>query len=134
MAGCCILLVGSFSVDLSLQNARCQLYEWNDPEISNAFQKKTILKLKDKVMSLQNQVSSLEAQVAQMDDLVRWKDNNLAKLRKEVDEKDMLLRGMHDKLEEVKEKEVKKICCFPMSLVLFAFVIFVACWCYQVSK
>jgi uncharacterized coiled-coil protein SlyX len=117
-----------------LQNARCQLYEWNDPEISNSFQKKTVLKLKDKVMSLQNQVSSLEAQVAQMDDLVRWKDNNLAKLLKEVDEKDRLLRGMHDKLEEVKEEEVKKICYFPMSLVLFAFVIFVACWCYQVSK
>lgn len=84
---------------------------------------------------MKDKATSFEAQVAQMEQLLRLKDNDLDILLKEVAEKDMLLQGKNDLLDKLekevkKEKKVKKICCFPTSLVIFSLVIFLVCWCY----
>jgi len=121
-----------------LKEDKCNLYQWNDPEISNNFLKRMVCKLRDKVRRL-------EVQVAEKDELLRWKDMMVSEmemgtnLQTEVAGKDALLRGKDDLLHKEKEKEknvkkVKKICWFPMSVVIFSFVIFmIACWCYHVN-
>jgi hypothetical protein len=111
-----------------LQNGKCELYQWNDPAFSE-FQKKTMQKLREKIISLENEVSSLEAEVAHMDELA----TNVAKLREIVAEKDLLLQGKNDLLDKLqKEVKVKKteICSFPMRVLFFSLVILLACWCY----
>ncbi|PUZ75983.1 hypothetical protein GQ55_1G254400 [Panicum hallii var. hallii] len=109
-------------------NGKCELYQWNDPDFSE-FQKKTMQKLREKIISLENEVSRLEAEVAHMDELA----TNVAKLREIVAEKDLLLQGKNDLLDKLQEEvKVKKteICCFPMQLLYFSSVILLACWCY----
>ncbi|OQU89301.1 hypothetical protein SORBI_3002G170740 [Sorghum bicolor] len=107
-------------------NDSYKLFEWNDPEIPSHFQKVTLLQLKAKVTSLVNQIVSLEAQVAQMDELLKWKDASITNLQAEVVKKVEKVKTV----EKVKKKVVKNGCCFPNSLVVFSFVVFlIACWC-----
>jgi len=84
--------------------------------------------LKAKVTILVNQIVSLEAQVAQMDELLKWKDASITNLQAEVVKKVEKVENTVEKM--VKKKVVKNGCCFPNSLVVFSFVVFlIACWC-----
>jgi len=73
-----------------LKEDKCNLYQWNDPEISNNFLKRMVCKLRDKVRRL-------EVQVAEKDELLRWKDMMVSEmemgtnLQTEVAGKDALL-------------------------------------------
>jgi peptidoglycan hydrolase CwlO-like protein len=96
------------SVDLSLQEGRCSLYEFNDPELSD-FQKKAVKRLREKIRSL-------EAQVVHM--------------KGELLEKDSELKELKGKLElKEKEDEVKMTCRFHKAVAVAICFIVIAWWC-----
>lgn len=105
---------------------KCSLFEWNDTPLTD-FQKSMWFRLKGMVQSLENQVQSLEDQVARLEaeaalmvDLQQQKDKIIAKLEATVADK--------PKEKAKKVKKVKKICCFPISVVVFSLGVFLIAW------
>jgi peptidoglycan hydrolase CwlO-like protein len=115
------------SVDLSLQEGRCSLYEFNDPELSD-FQKKAVKRLREKIRSL-------EAQVVHMKGELLEKDSELKELKGKLELKELKgkleLKELKGKLLELKEKEdeVKMTCRFHKAVAVAICFIVIAWWC-----
>jgi len=126
-----------------LKLCKCSLFVWNDTELTD-FQKSMWFQLMDMNQSLKNQVQSLENQVQSLKNQVQSLENQVARLEAKAAQKDKIIAELEaivadkpkeeakkadkPKEEAKKVKKVKKICCFPISVVVFSLGVFLIAW------